>query len=165
MADAVRCTGRKPLRLKWIDTNKGDEVRANIRSRLVCTEVRPKGVEAIFSATPPLETLRALVTMATHYDPSEPPPSQQHDPLCITLADISRPHFYAHSTRPTFIQLPPEDPQSGTPGVCGRLLRTMYGTLDAAEKWAEHYAAILVKAGFEAGHLHAIFTMQICKLG
>ena len=35
--------------------------------------------------------------------------------------------------------------------MCGRLLRTMYGTLDAAEKWGEHYAAILVKAGFARG--------------
>ena len=48
---AIRRTGRKPLRLKWIDSNKGDRGRYDIRSRLVCTEVRPKGVEAIFAAT------------------------------------------------------------------------------------------------------------------
>merc|ERR1712155_389724 len=151
VADAIRCTGKKPLGLKWIDTNKGDNVSVNIRSRLVCTEVRPKGVEAIFSATPPLESLRILINIASHYYPPEPPPSQQHDPMCITLADISRAHFYALSTRPTFIRLPPEDPKAGVHGVCGRLLRTMYGTLDAAERWGEHYAAVLTKAGFTRG--------------
>ena len=53
VADAIRCTGRRPLGLKWIDTNKGDPKTPNLRSRLVCTEVRPKGVDAIFSAIPP----------------------------------------------------------------------------------------------------------------
>ena len=50
---AYRRTGKRPLRLKWIDSNKGDTAHPNVRSRLVCTEVRPKGVEAIFAATPP----------------------------------------------------------------------------------------------------------------
>ena len=53
IAEAIRRSGKRPLRLKWIDVNKGDGQCMNIRSRLVCTEVRPKGVEAIFAATPP----------------------------------------------------------------------------------------------------------------
>ena len=60
--EAKKVTGRRPLRLKWIDTNKGGDGALQIRSRLVCTEVRPKGKEAIFSATPPLESLRLLVS-------------------------------------------------------------------------------------------------------
>ena len=63
-AEAFRLTRRPPLKLKWIDTNKGDKRLFNIRSRLVCTEIRRKGIEAIFSATPPLESLRALVAKA-----------------------------------------------------------------------------------------------------
>ena len=51
-ADAVRATGRRPLRLKWIDTDKGGVGRRNIRSRLVCTEVRRPGTEAIFAPHP-----------------------------------------------------------------------------------------------------------------
>ena len=47
VAEAKRVTGKPPLRLKWIDTDKGGEGARMVRSRLVCTEVRPKGKEAI----------------------------------------------------------------------------------------------------------------------
>ena len=53
--------------------------------------------------------------------------------------------------RDVFIQLPAEDPHSSSPGVCGKLQKTMYGTLDAAEQWASHYSATLRKAGFAQG--------------
>ena len=143
---AIQRTGKRPLRLKWIDVNKGDQNRFNIRSRLVCTEVRPKGVEAIFAAAPPLETLRSLMVLLSQEDPSN-----SASPLTLTLADVSRAHFYAKATREVYIQLPPEDPKAGVRDTCGRLLKTMYGTLDAAQKWAEHYACILSKAGFIQG--------------
>ena len=145
-SEAVRRTGRRPLRLKWIDSNKGDTKDYNVRSRLVCTEVRRKGVEAIFAATPPLEALRALMVYLSQEDPS-----QSADPLCLTLADVSRAHFYATAEREVYIQLPSEDPRHGCPDTCGRLLKTMYGTLDAADRWAEHYSRILVASGFKRG--------------
>ena len=61
-------TGRKSVGLKWIDTNKGSAEAPRNRSRLVCTEVRHKGVEPIFSATTPLETLRVLISVACQED-------------------------------------------------------------------------------------------------
>ena len=144
--DAFRLTRKRPIKLKWIDTNKGDRQNMNIRSRLVCTEIRRKGTEAVFSATPPLESLRALIARAA----SEPPIASS-DPYKIMLVDVSRAHFYADAVRHVFIQLPAEDPQSSVPGACGKLEKTMYGTLDAAERWGEHYAETLVKAGFVRG--------------
>ena len=60
--------GRNPVGLKWIDTNKGSAEASRCRSRLVCTEVRHQGVEPIFSATPPLETLRVLLCAACQED-------------------------------------------------------------------------------------------------
>ena len=99
-----------------------------LRSRLVCTEVKPRGTDSIFSATPPLESLRALMTLVSQ------PPDDPNDPLTMTLADVSRAHFYAQAVREVYIQLPAEDPRSGERDVCGRLLRTMYGRLDAAER-------------------------------
>ena len=133
------------MRLKWIDTNKGDEKNFNVRSRRVCTEVRPRGTEAIFSATPPLESLRVLMTIVSQ------PIEDAKDPWCMTLADVSRAHFYAKAEREVYIQLPQEDPRSGEKDLCGRLLRTMYGTLDAADRWSEHYSAILTSNGFARG--------------
>ena len=59
-AEARARTGRNPVGLKWIDTNKGSAEAPRYRLRRLCTEVRHKGVEPIFSATPPLETLRIL---------------------------------------------------------------------------------------------------------
>ena len=38
-AAAIQISGRRPLRLKWIDVNKGDKKDMLLRSRLVCTEV------------------------------------------------------------------------------------------------------------------------------
>ena len=62
-AEARVRTGRNPLGFKWIDTEA-----PRYRSRLVCAEVRHKGVEPIFSATPPLETLRILLGVACQED-------------------------------------------------------------------------------------------------
>ena len=145
-SEAIQRTGRRPLKLKWIDTNKGDAVSRNLRSRLVCTEVRRKGTEAIYSATPPMESLRAIVAKAASEDPCG-----QRDPYKLLLVDVSRAHFYAKATRDVYIELPREDPRSQQKGVCGKLLKTMYGTLDAAAQWAAHYTQVLTDAGFVQG--------------
>ena len=52
-SDAWTIARKKPFKLKWIDTNKGVQHTFNVRCRLVCTEIRRKGTESIFSATPP----------------------------------------------------------------------------------------------------------------
>ena len=54
-------TGRNTVGLKWINKNKSTTDFPRHRSRLVCTEVRHKGVEQVFSAAPPLEALRVLI--------------------------------------------------------------------------------------------------------
>ena len=157
VAEAWHRTRKKPLKLKWIDTNKGDKRLFNVRSRLVCTEIRRKGTESIFSATPPLESLRILLAKAASEDPSSSTSTTsiggrpRRDPYKILLVDVSRAHFYADAVRDVYIQLPEEDPRSNEAGICGKLEKTMYGTLDAAERWGEHYALTLTNAGFTRG--------------
>ena len=56
-AECRERTGRAPLGLKWIDTDKKTPDGSRYRSRLVATEVRQRGADPIFSATPPLEAL------------------------------------------------------------------------------------------------------------
>lgn len=51
-------TGAGPIGSRWIDINKGDDKNPSYRSRLVIQEVRHSGIEAIFAATPPLESFR-----------------------------------------------------------------------------------------------------------
>ena len=145
-AEATARTGRNPVGLKWIDTNKGSAETPRYRSCLVCTELRHKGVEPIFSATLPLETLRVLLTVACQEDvfPVE-------DPFLISTADVSRAHFYADAVRDVYVLLPDEDPNEKQSGVCGKLRKTMYGSLDAAQRWGEHYAQVLEAGGFSRG--------------
>ena len=108
---AYQRTGRRPLRLKWIDTNKGGTLHPNIRSRLVCTEVRPKGVEAIFAATPPLESLRILMVILSQQDPGE-----TDDPLTLTLADVSRAHFLCQGRKGSLYTASPRRPEAWREG-------------------------------------------------
>ena len=112
-AESRARTGRNPVGLKWIDTNKGSAEAPRYRSRLVCTEVRHKGVEPIFSATPPLETLRVLLCVACQEDVF-----RVEDPFLISIADVSRAHFYADAVRDVYVRLPDEDPKAKQPGVC-----------------------------------------------
>ena len=116
-------TGRNPVGLKW--------------------KVRHRGVEPFFSATPSLETLRVLLSVACQGDVF-----QVEDPFMISIADVSRAHFYADAVRDVYVRLPDEDPKAKEPGVCGKLRKTMYGSLDDAQRWGEHYAQVLEAGGF-----------------
>ena len=61
---------------------------------------------------------------------------------------MSRAHFYADAVRDVYVRLPDEDPKAKLPAVCGKLRKTMYGSLDAAQRLGEHYAQVLETAGF-----------------
>ena len=143
--ECLRRTGRPPVGTKWVDTNKGDDEHPQYRSRLVATEVRKPWSDKWFAATPPLEALRLLVALAARGS------SKAKRARRILLLDVSRAHWYPDATREVYIRVPPEDPRSGEPDVCGRLKRSMYGTLDAAQRWADHYTKILVDNGFMKG--------------
>ena len=129
-AESRAPTGRNPVGLEWIDTNKGSAKAPRYRSRLVCTEVRHKGVEPISSATPPLETLRVLLCVACQDDVF-----RVEDPFLISIAHVSRALFFADAVRDVYVRLPEEDLKAKQPGVCGELRKTMYGSLDAAQRW------------------------------
>ena len=49
---ARKFTGRRPISVRWVDVNKGDDQEPNIRSRLVAREIRSPGTEAVFAPTP-----------------------------------------------------------------------------------------------------------------
>ena len=72
ISEALRRTGRPPITVRWVEVNKGDDQCPKIRSRLVAREIRLKGEEAIFAPTPPLESLRMVLSHATTSLPGEP---------------------------------------------------------------------------------------------
>ena len=57
--------GRSPISVRWVEVNKGDDLNPNIRNRLVAREIHTAGQDAIFAPTPPLESLRMVLSMAT----------------------------------------------------------------------------------------------------
>ena len=55
-------TGKKPIKCRFVDVNKGDNETPNYRSRLVAQEFND-GSPAHFAATPPLEAVKTLFSL------------------------------------------------------------------------------------------------------
>ena len=119
-------TGKAPIGCKWVDVNKGDEQNPEYRSRLVATEVKKDKREDLFAATPPLEGLRFLLSLAMT--------AGYGDKMKISFIDVRRAHFHSVCKRDVFVELPPEDKEEG---MVGKLQKSMYGTRDAALNWEE----------------------------
>ena len=153
---AFQRTGRPPISVRWVDVNKGDEVEANYRSRLVARQLKATDTSgnSYFAPAPPLEALRTVLSLAMTkcgdhqpvWDPLSPHRQQ------LSFIDVKRAYFNAKVDReaaPCFVELLPEDPDKGK--MCGELLRHMYGTRPAADGWQEEYSTALVRMGFVQG--------------
>ena len=155
VANARKATGKDPITVRWVHTNKGDDVCPNMRARLVAREMKNHGDEAIFAPTPPLEALRTVLSLAVTQLPGQAPRCRDphsEDRIQVSLVDISRAYFNAKVDQrfPTFVALPPEHPEYGK-GMCGRLIRHMYGTRHAAQGWQDEYSGTMKKLGFVQG--------------
>ena len=136
----------KPYTLKWVDKMKGGVCR----SRLVVREVkRAKGPEQqldeedVFSAMPPVEALKMLVSYAMTDGTDE-----LGRPLAVACWDVSRAHLYGKAVRRVYTTLPEG---AERPGFVALLLRTMYGTQDAAKVWGDTWRGTLTENKYEIG--------------
>ena len=141
-------TGKAPLRCRWVDTNKGDERKENYRSRLVAMEIKKAkkpeeqlSASELFSSTPPLEAFRLLCSLLITLRRSS-----RGLPLKLGFWDVSRAHLYGKAQRDLFVRLPAEDG-----GGCFRLLRSLYGTQDAASTWQCDWTEQMEQDGWKAG--------------
>ena len=57
-------TGGKIIGIRWIDTNKADGLNPEYRSR----ELRTEKDDSLYAGTPPLESLRFIVSLGCHSD-------------------------------------------------------------------------------------------------
>ena len=85
-------TGKGPISTKWIDTNKGDVVHPNIRSRFVAREIAHDKDTAMFAATPPLEANKLLYSLAVtegigYFE------GDRAGGMCLMFIDIKRAFF------------------------------------------------------------------------
>ena len=60
------------------------------------------------------------------------------------INDVKKAYFYAPATRRVFVVLPDEDRLPGEEGLCALLLKSLYGTRDAAYNWTEAYTKALI---------------------
>ena len=57
-------TGKAPLKVRWVDINKGDQIHWEYRSRLVAKEINTGNELTLFAATPPWEAIKLLFSLA-----------------------------------------------------------------------------------------------------
>ena len=50
--EAWRLGGKRPLKTRWVDVNKGDEVKPDIRCRLVAKDIAYRRDDSFYAATP-----------------------------------------------------------------------------------------------------------------
>ena len=147
-----KLTGGKIASTRWVDTNKGDSLNPDYRSRLVGREFNVAKDDTLYAATPPLEALRMVLSDAATWVKGKGK-ARKH----VMVNDVRRAYFYAKASRDIYIEIPSEDPEAG-PNVLGKLELSLYGTRDAAKNWQDTLSAQLVSIGFARGVGHpAVF--------
>ena len=96
--EAKRRQGKVPISVRWIDVNKGDDMNPKYRSRLVAREIRRAGEDPIFAPTPPLESVRTILSLAATDIEGEAPHIRDPESEMRTqvqFIDIARAYFCA----------------------------------------------------------------------
>ena len=141
-------TQRRPIRGRWVDIIKGDDIVENYRSRYVALQVRQQyggyQREGLFAAMPPLEALRIIVSRTTSrgMNPCK-------NPHRILFMGISK--AYLHSDvddQDLYVELPKE---MDVHGMCGHLKKALYGTRGAIKCWEKEYTKTFLELGFVKG--------------
>ena len=160
--------GCKPIPIRWIDINKGDAENVFVRSRMVAQETRnrsdlgkgPESMAATFAATPPLEAMRVLLSllMSGRKEKAKRWLAKMLSAGQITkddgeevlgFYDVSRAHWHAKARRNIYVKPPKEDTSIKT-GLA-KLLKSMYGTRDAAQCWDALCEEVMTAIGFDVG--------------
>ncbi|CAK0837788.1 unnamed protein product [Prorocentrum cordatum] len=102
-------------------------------------------MENTFAATPPLESLKYLLS---RFQSRRMGPTRNPGERKILVLDVSRAHFHPKCRRELYIRLQEEDAQAG---FVGKLLRTLYGTRGAANAWDEFSNDAIVRREYEVG--------------
>ncbi len=134
-------TGRRPLKGRWVDHNKGDSGCPAIRCRWVAKEIATYKDIDLFAATPPLEALRAIMSFTATG-------KRAKGNRKIMKIDVRKAHLHATPEREIYVELPPEIAKEG---MCTKLNRCLYGTRDAASRWESLYTKTLQGMGFTKG--------------
>ena len=144
----VQDTGKPPIPVRWVVTNKGDELHPNVRCRLVAKHLAAKcggkDAEDLFAAMPPFELIKSLLVKAVQRS------TWKTSVRKVMFIDISKAHLYAPVDKGTraYVDLLPE---CSKPGTCGLLQFWLYGMRPASHGWEAEYTRQLEAIGFDAG--------------
>jgi hypothetical protein len=141
-------TGQEPIVTRWININTADKDNPEYRSRLVAQEIKRDKREDLFAATPPLETNKHLFSIAAMF---------RDNGMKLDFIDVRRAYVHALARRAVYVKLPEED---NAPGMCGTLVKAMYGTRDAAQNWEYAYTEMLMELGFRQGKVSPCMFMH-----
>lgn len=145
VSEYIKRTSRQPISVRWIDKNKGDDANQIYRSRLAAPEINIHKRDDFFAATPPLEAMKAVLSMTAIANKGE----------ILMVNDIRKVFFHARAKRDVYVQLAEEDRGPNEEGLCGKLRYSMYGTRDVAQNWLEEYSSQLCSVGFRQGRATA----------
>ena len=148
----VKARGIKVIGARWIDINKGDNVKDNYRSRYVAKEFNDGKDDSLFASTPPLEALRLIISEAATIDYD-----QEEIHKVIMINDVARAFFEAEATREVYVELPEEaleGNEAKSEWVAG-LDKSLYGTRDAAVNFQLGCKKYFSSIGSSAGRYNA----------
>ena len=98
-AKCYQLTGRAPIGVRWVDVNKQDDENPLYRSRLVAKQFRTGSDPDLFAATPPLEAMKLIISIAATRN------ARGRVDKKIMVNDVSRAYFYARSESPTYVEI------------------------------------------------------------
>ena len=129
--------GKRLVQVKWIDTNKGDEVNHEYPSHLVANEIKIGKLIDLFSSTLCLEANKRRSETVIGFHGGDEASGMRFD-----FIDISCAFLQADTIREVFAQLLTEDQE---PGMRGRLEKLIYRTRDAAQNLKHAYTRVHAK--------------------
>ena len=150
-----QCSNPVMLSTKWVLKNKGTKAKPEAKARLVAREFVSKALDkdSVFSGTPGLAAMRLLVSR-TVTQPQDKPLNYR-----LMVMDIKTAFLYGDAVRELFIELPANDPAAKDGDKVGRLIKSLYGTRDAPQRWAEECGRALREIGFrESTVTPSVFT-------
>ena len=146
ISECLKVTGKAPVSVRWVDTNKGKDGQWDVRCRLVARDFKggDKDRDDLYAETPPLEAKRMLFSRA-----ATRPKGKKGKWRKLMFIDVRKAHLNPVCEEDVYIMLPGEC--QAPEGMCGKLKRWLYGFRPAAKAWEKHYTEKLATIGFVKG--------------